>query len=202
MIKNLDLYFTEFWWVFLFEDWKLGREDKFGKKKCFGKKKSSFENKCLGGGGEKSCIFKTTYIHFIAFNHFIVMSKNAVETRFFFSGQVNKGQESLLQRLQPICFYIDPWKAILGFSCSEHDGRSFSWCLFWNPFFVPLLLCDSCHVHWLKLNFLTCNVSRMHSHVTLEWKFLYSQCVCLNICIQIKEWKFYLLNYSSASDVK
>lgn len=113
----------------------------------FLEKKKSFKNKCLGGGGEKSCIFKTTYIHFIAFNHFIVMSKNAVETRFFFSGQVNKGQESLLQRLQPICFYIDPWKAILGFSCSEHDGRSFSWCLFWNPFFVPLLLCDSCHVH-------------------------------------------------------
>lgn len=128
--------------------------------------------------------------------------KNAVETRFFFSGRVNKGQESLLQRLQPICFYIDPWKAILGFSCSEHDGRSFSWCLFWNPFFVPLLLCDSCHVHWLKLNFLTCNVSRMHSHVTLEWKFLYSQRVCLNVCIQIKEWKFYPLNYSSASVVK
>lgn len=113
-------------------------------------KKKSFKNKCLGGRGEKSCIFETTCIHFIAFNHFIVMSKNAVETRFFFSGQLNKGQESLLQRSQPICFYIDPWKAILGFSCSEHDGRSFSWCLFWNPFFVPLLLCDSCHVHWLK----------------------------------------------------
>lgn len=154
-----------------------------------------------GGGGRNHAFLK---LHIFILLHLIISSswvKDAVETRFFFSGRVNKGRESLLQRLQPICFYIDPWKAILGFSCSEHDGRSFSWCLFWNPFFVPLLLCDSCHVHWLKLNFLTCNVSRMHSHVTLEWKFLYSQCVCLNVCIQIKEWKVYLLNYSSASDV-
>lgn len=169
-------------------------------KKCFGKK-NHLKINVLGEGERNHAFLK---LHIFILLHLIISSswvRNAVETRFFFSGQVNKGQESLLQRLQPICFYIDPWKAILGFSCSEHDGRSFSWCLFWNPFFVPLLLCDSCHVHWSKLNFLTCNVSRMHSHVTLEWKFLYSQCVCLNVCIQIKEWKFYLLNYSSASDV-
>lgn len=167
MIKNLDIL------IFNFDEFsflKIGNwEGKINFKKyiCFEKKK-------------KSWIFKTTHIHFIAFDHFIAMSKKAVETRFVFSGQDNKGQESLLQRWQPVCFYIDPWKAILGFSCSEHDGMSFSWCLFWNPFFVPFLLCDSCHVHWLKLNFLTCHVSRMHSHVTLEWTFLhYSRCVCI-----------------------
>lgn len=172
-----------------------------GKKNVLEKKNHLLKINVLGEGERNHAFSK---LHIFILLHLIISSswvKNAVETRFFFSGRVNKGQESLLQRLQPICFYIDPWKAILGFSCSEHDGRSFSWCLFWNPFFVPLLLCDSCHVHWLKLNFLTCNVSRMHSHVTLEWKFLYSQCVCLNVCIQIKEWKFYLLNYSSASDV-
>lgn len=86
MIKNFDLYFIEFWWVFFFEDWKLGREDKFGEKKCFGKKKLFFENKCFGGGGEKLCIFKIIYIYFIVFNYFIVMSKNVVEIRFFFFG--------------------------------------------------------------------------------------------------------------------
>lgn len=56
MIKNFDLYFIEFWWVFFFEDWKLGREDKFGGKNVLGKI-NYLKINVLGGGGREVMYF-------------------------------------------------------------------------------------------------------------------------------------------------
>ena len=52
---------------------------------------------------------------------------------------------NIAHKVTKICFYVDPWKAILGFSCSEHDGRSFYRCLFWNLFFFLSPFCDMLH---------------------------------------------------------
>ena len=74
---------------------------------------------------------------------------------------------NIAHKVTTICFYVDPWKAILGFSCSEHDGRSFYRCLFWNLFFYPLFV--TCYILTEKKpNLLTstCDASRMSSHVT------------------------------------
>ena len=107
----------------------------------------------------------------------------------------------IAQKVTTICFYVDPWKAILGFSCSEHDGRSFYRCLFWNLFFLSPF-CDMLHFNWKKKTNLltsTCDASRMSSHVT--W-CVSPHLLGVNVCLypSQKNQVFNVLKYSPGKE--